>query len=254
MSRSPHGNDRLRIFDRLEQSLERLVEGPVGRVFGSRLQPAEIGRRLERAMTVNQAIALDGVIAPNRYAVRIHPEDLEVFGDYADALCVEFEDWLVGIAVEREYRFIGEVSVEFIPDPAAPRRSPKVTAALVEQGPPPGMIAPDDDAGPLPPTAPDRYALVLPDRVYGERRYPLAEGPNVVGRAPACDIVVDHPSVSRFHARIVISGRRIDLVDLDSTNGTRVNGAPVATAPLEAHDVVSFGAVDGEIAFEAPAR
>jgi hypothetical protein len=246
---SGRGSDRLRIFDKLEQSIERLVEGPVGRVFVSKVQPAEIGRRLERAMTVNQAIALDGILAPNHFVIRIHPDDLAVFGDYADGLCTEYEDWLVAIAGDRDYRFVGEVSVRFLGDPGAPRRSPRVTAALVEQGPAPEIAQATGPAA----TGPLRYALAISDATYGTRRVPLAPGPNVVGRAPSCDIVIEDPSVSRVHARIQIEGGRIDLVDLGSTNGTRVDGLPVVSAHLEAGSMVTFGAVDAELAVDRAA-
>ena len=234
--------DRLGMFDKLEQSIERLVEGPVGRVFSSRLQPAEIARRLERAMTVNQAIALDGILAPNRFIIRIHPDDLALFGEYVDGLCTEFEDWLVSVATEREYRFVGEVKVRFIADAGAPRRSPKVSAALVEQGPPPESAAAAPAASPA-----IRFVLTIADPVHGSRRIALAEGANVVGRAPGCDIVIEDPSVSRYHARILVEGRRIDLIDLDSTNGTRVGGERIATAPLEAGDRITFGAIDADL-------
>jgi len=187
---SGRGGDRLRIFDKLEQSIERLVEGPVGRVFAAKVQPAEIGRRLERAMTVNQAIALDGILAPNDFVIRIHPEDLAVFGEYADGLSTEYEDWLVAIAEDRGYRFVGEVSVRFLADPGAPRRSPRVAAALVEQGPPPVL----EPAAGFATAGPTRYALAIADATYGTRRVPLAAGPNVVGRAPSCDIVIEHSS------------------------------------------------------------
>lgn len=238
--------ERMGMFDKLEQSLERLVEGPVGRVFSSRLQPAEIARRLERAMTVNQAIALDGILAPNRFIIRIHPDDLALFGEYVDGLCTEFEDWLVGIAAERDYRFVGEVEVRFVADPAAPRRSPKVSAALVEQAPPPEIAGSVSTPGAIA----HRFVLVIADPVHGPRRVALPDGSSVIGRAPACDIVIEDPSVSRYHARIVVDGRRVDLVDLDSTNGTRVGAEHVATAPLEAGDRITFGAVDADLALD----
>jgi hypothetical protein len=48
-----------------------------------------------------------------------------------------------------------------------------------------------------------------------------------LGRAPHCDIVVEHPGVARVHAEIQRRGNTIVLVDLNSPNGTAVNGRPV---------------------------
>jgi len=45
-----------------------------------------------------------------------------------------------------------------------------------------------------------------------------------IGRSHQCDIVLDHVSVSKNHARIVHNGRQFILIDNNSTNGTLVNG------------------------------
>ena len=52
-------------------------------------------------------------------------------------------------------------------------------------------------------------------------------GPVVVGRSPSSDIVVDEPYVSATHARFTIQGPALVLEDLDSKNGTMVNGHPI---------------------------
>ena len=49
-------------------------------------------------------------------------------------------------------------------------------------------------------------------------------GPVVVGRSPSSDIVVDEPFVSATHARFSLQGPALVLEDLESTNGTMVNG------------------------------
>lgn len=49
-------------------------------------------------------------------------------------------------------------------------------------------------------------------------------GPVVVGRSPSSDIVIDEPYVSATHARFTIQGPALVLEDLESTNGTMVNG------------------------------
>ena len=52
-------------------------------------------------------------------------------------------------------------------------------------------------------------------------------GPVVVGRSPSSDIVVDEPYVSATHARFTLQGPALVLEDLNSTNGTLVNGHPI---------------------------
>jgi pSer/pThr/pTyr-binding forkhead associated (FHA) protein len=66
----------------------------------------------------------------------------------------------------------------------------------------------------------------------------------LVGRHDACDVMVSHPSVSRRHARLSFRDGHWVLRDLDSTNGTRVNGKRVVRCRLEPGDRLSLGSAD----------
>jgi serine phosphatase RsbU (regulator of sigma subunit) len=59
-------------------------------------------------------------------------------------------------------------------------------------------------------------------------RHLLKEGEQSVGRTEGVDVRLEHDTVSRSHARITVEGSRIALTDLDSRNGTRVDGRPVS--------------------------
>ncbi|HEU5087060.1 MAG TPA: FhaA domain-containing protein, partial [Roseiflexaceae bacterium] len=52
-------------LSRFESFMENIVEGSVARLFRSPVQPAEIAKRLERAMEANQQISVRRVIVPN---------------------------------------------------------------------------------------------------------------------------------------------------------------------------------------------
>jgi hypothetical protein len=78
----------------------------------------------------------------------------------------------------------------------------------------------------------------------GGGRMMLKEGENVVGRAPECDVHLDHLSVSRRHARIVVGARDVLVEDAGSKNGTSVGGERlVYPRRLGDGDEVSFGLV-----------
>jgi len=70
--------------------------------------------------------------------------------------------------------------------------------------------------------------------------FPLGKGPLLVGREDDADIQVDEPLVSRVHARIELRGDRYVLIDLGSTNLTRVNGEIVAEQELRNGDEIRF--------------
>lgn len=63
----------------------------------------------------------------------------------------------------------------------------------------------------------------------------------VVGRSEACDLLLDHPSVSREHARFFLRNDRCFVEDLDSHNGIRVNDEPTRWRELQSGDRVEIG-------------
>lgn len=72
----------------------------------------------------------------------------------------------------------------------------------------------------------------------------LSEGPNIVGRDPDCAVRIDSPTVSRRHARIVLSNADVRVEDLKSKNGTYVNGRRVKqTVPVDDGGEIRFGSV-----------
>lgn len=60
-----------------------------------------------------------------------------------------------------------------------------------------------------------------------ERQYPLIQDKVRLGRHPACEVHIDVNSVSRFHAHLLREGDRYAIEDLNSRNGTFVNGKKI---------------------------
>nr|ALS90406.1 FHA domain protein [uncultured bacterium] len=78
----------------------------------------------------------------------------------------------------------------------------------------------------------------------GPREIALEEGETVLGRDPDATAFIDHTSVSRRHARVVIAGDRVTVEDLGSKNGTFVEGKKLeGTAPLTDGDELKLGSV-----------
>jgi hypothetical protein len=63
----------------------------------------------------------------------------------------------------------------------------------------------------------------------------------LVGRSSGCDVVLSDPTVSRRHARLTLSDGRWILRDLQSTNGSRLNGRRVGRCQLRPGDELCLG-------------
>jgi hypothetical protein len=212
-----------------EGRLERMVEGTFSRLFRSSVKPVEFGRKLQREMDAHRSVGVDGrTIVPNWFGFTVSPEDGEQLADFLGTLRRELADAAREHARDEGYSFVGPVEIVIESDPSVRTGMLLVTSRLLEA-----------DGG-LPPGA-----LLLPtgDRV------PLGEYVVSVGRQEDCTVVLADPNVSRRHAEVRPSGDGFVVVDLGSTNGTKVNGARVAEHLLRDGDEVRFG--NTSVHFEA---
>jgi DNA-binding winged helix-turn-helix (wHTH) protein len=78
--------------------------------------------------------------------------------------------------------------------------------------------------------------------VWKKQSLPLTDGVHLAGRDDACALVIDASTVSRHHARITVVSRAATIEDLDSTNGTHVNGTRISgPTRLSLGDELSLG-------------
>ena len=70
---------------------------------------------------------------------------------------------------------------------------------------------------------------------------PLARSPLIVGRRDSCDICLPFPTLSGKHCELTFKEGHWIVRDLDSTNGTQINGMHVQKKILHSGDMVAFG-------------
>lgn len=248
------------ILDRFEQSVEHLFEGTIGRIFRSPIQPAEIGRRLERAMADGQRVSVDATIVPNNFRVALHPDDFVQFADYIASLCRHMETWVTDLAAERRYTLIDRARVQIDGDPGVPKRSIRVRATIADRS---GMDRDEQDAV----QRTEVYRVLRAATGIPPLRLRIASGPNAgkehfvrkqsttIGRALDNDMILEAGEVSRYHARLDYVDDAYRLTDLGSTNGTKVNGVAIGVSPIIAGDEIALGTLRiAVMPFEADGR
>ena len=218
------------MLDRFERAVERLVEGSVAGLFRLRVQPAEIGRRLERAMLDGRVASVGVMLAPNVFEVRLHPDDAAAFADWQEALRREMETWLAEVVFARGLATVGPVRVSIVADPKVSRRSVRATARFEGRVGAVEAVRPDPRPARLLPIDNDFSPLIL-----------AGSAPKTIGREQDNDLVLTHPEISRRHARLERNGQGWRIVDLHSTNGTWINGERIEAAAVSAGDEVAFG-------------
>jgi hypothetical protein len=216
------------VLQRFERRLEGLVEGAFARTFGGVVQPVEIAARLQREAVDRKTIVGAGrVLVPNEYDVELSAGDHDRLAEYDEALTRELGDMVREHAEEQGWSFVGPVRVHLVlADDLATgvfRVRSRVHAEAVSAAP----------AG----------AAGASLEVKGTR-HPLS-AVTVIGRGAEADIKVVDTGVSRRHAEVHLGADgTAEIVDLQSTNGTSVNGARASRAVLSDGDRIAIGATE----------
>jgi hypothetical protein len=248
----------------IEQRIESLFEGAFGRAFRRNVQPVEIARKLAKEMDDYKMVSVSQIYAPNEYVVYLSPRDREQFESYEPALVKELEQYLTEHSRRESYVLLSKPKVSFETDEDLEVGLFGIANRMIQRE------APDQEPEPAPETGETRVYRAAPVETEAAsaedlgvepepepatvtvngRAYDLKKPSVVIGRSKDCDIRVSDPNISRQHAEIRQEGSTYWIVDLDSTNGTSVNGRALKRAKLDDEDRITLGST--ELVFRRP--
>jgi hypothetical protein len=249
------------VLQDFEKRLEGAVEGFFARAFRSGLQPIELAKAVQRYAEDHQHVTADGVVVPNVYRVQVSTKDHERLATFGASLPRELGEVVVNTAADRGWSLRGPVKirVEAAEDVRVGRYqlagrveavgdAPARSRPSAERPSPSPEPRPRDDRAAIDRTmvvgAVPRASLQL--RVVSgvpPASAPVAGSRFVIGRLPSCGLTLDDTTVSREHAALVRRGDSWWVVDLGSTNGTKVNGRRAAEQPIAVGDRLELGDV-----------
>jgi len=207
------------LLDNFERGLERAVNGAFAKTFKSGLQPVEITAALRRELDTKAAVvARDRILVPNSFTVRLSKSDYDRMVALGPTLTDELVQNVQQHAAAQHYSFAGGISIALSEDPS-------LSAGMLE-------IKSDNVQGSV------AWTPVL--EING-KRHPILHSHTVIGRGSDADITVDDSAISRRHVEILWDGTRAQVNDLGSSNGSKLNGNPVAKAPLPPDSVIDIG-------------
>jgi hypothetical protein len=209
-------------FERIEQACAQFIERTFAKSFPSDVEPAQIARKLVATMEA-QTRGEDGrPSAPSVYAVYVSTADFERLEEHREYLEEAWIDLLRDLAAKVGIAFVdGDPRVTMSARPSVP-----LGAIAIEVG----------DAA----RASAQFALRMIKGLPVDGVYSIT-GTTRVGRGDESEIVLLDPSVSRAHAIVEFDAGEPVVRDLDSTNGTYVNGRRVRVESLRDGDELRFG-------------
>ena len=226
-------------LQRFEQRLEQAISGAFARTFRSAVQPVEIAASLQRELDNKaQVLSRQRRLVPNSFYVELSPGDLERLAPYDSALEKELAEQLTEHAELQSYVFPGPIRIAF-------EAAEDLTTGRFRVR----SQAEAEVTGQARRNGTHRTRAVL--EVNGTQHALQAPG-LVVGRGSEADIRINDPGVSRRHAEFLISTPtgtsspgegpvHIEVHDMGSTNGIRVDGQKVARATLQEGSRVQVG-------------
>ena len=203
----------------VENRLERLFERTLSRPFKNALQPIEIGTRIIREIDLSRRLSSKGPISPNNIQVWLSSVDAERFNGFQKALIAELEESVRQHALNEGYNFVGPVAVEVFIDDELKTGNIEVETKFVGGESEPRLICADG------------------------RSFAIGDRPLIIGRSPDIDVVINDTNTSRRHAEVWRTSEGIAIRDLQSTNGTYVNGHKITAVSLSPRDDITVGLV-----------
>ncbi|MEO7131494.1 MAG: DUF3662 and FHA domain-containing protein [Dermatophilaceae bacterium] len=248
------------IINRVEHGLAKAVHGAFAKAFKSEVQPVEIASAIRRAMDDKAALLGHGrAMVPNLYTIELSETDYARLGDYEDDLSEDLVAAAQEHADSQGYQPGGPLEVHLLEGegletgvfrvrPATAKRAgadprrPEPARPQAEHRAPSGTAVDER----LPPQRPVRSnPAARPWLDINGDRYPLLGSLTTLGRDESADVVIDDPGVSRRHSEIRVTNDGPHLItsirDLNSTNGTFVNGDRITSQRLQDGDRVTIG-------------
>jgi hypothetical protein len=206
------------MLDNFEKKLDHLVNGAFARAFKSEVQPVEIAAGLQRELDDRATIVSRArTVVPNVFTVELSSADFARLSAFEHTVSDELAGLVREYAQQQRYAFVGAAEVSLAEDPDLGTGLFRIRSE-VRPGPQGEAPTPADVSG-------------QPHLEVDGITYPLVAVTRL-GRGTEADIRIDDPGVSRNHAEIVL-GTDVTIRDLNSTNGTRVNGRMISSVLLE---------------------
>jgi pSer/pThr/pTyr-binding forkhead associated (FHA) protein len=225
------------------------------------VRPLELAEAVQEYLRDQQEVNEDGVLVPNVLRITLGNRDHARLSRFGIALPRALGTVVVETAADRGWVLAGPVKVRIDRDelvqPGAYRLVGRVEpvdgwgAAGPEHAPDAPLAAPQPERTVPSPEADAGRAtdptLVVRNGVDAGATLVLDGRRVTAGRGEGCDLVVRDTTVSREHAAFVLRGDTWWVLDLGSTNGTRINGLRAAEHPIVLGDRVELGDVVVEL-------
>ncbi|CAB4548943.1 MAG: DUF3662 domain-containing protein [Actinobacteria bacterium] len=215
-------------LDKAEERIESAVNSLFAKFSKAQLQPVEVSQAIRSAMDLAaKKDPIGATVVPHKYLLLINASDADKI---TPAMLGAIRSELNRYVSEKSYRILSELELNVSIDNKIAKGSVRVGSQPVEQA-----------------------VNWVPVLLYSGVEYRLKRGANTVGRDEKADIFIDDRGLSRFHFEIAWNGETAAIRDLQSTNGTSVDGIKVNEVVLQSGNKITAGRSEFEFQLQAGA-
>lgn len=228
------------LLNGLEQRLDRIVNGTFSRAFKSQVDPVELAAALQQEIDL-QATTINGRrVAPNVFIFELGDADHQRLSPYLPNLAAELTSVAKAYIVEQKYVVVGNLSVSFDRDAALATGVFRIRSDMTDSKVSLHSLDVNPHVAQQVPAAVAAAAAVPRLITVSGQQFALTRPITTIGRGEQADIRIADSAASRLHCEVIL-GSQVTLRDLDSTNGTLVDGAKVTEAGLVDGSIIRIG-------------
>ena len=209
-------------IDKFEKTLEKKVTGLFSKTFKSGLEPVEIASSIRQEMDAKASIlSRDRILVPNSYTVTLSPQDHQKLSNLGEPLLDELKALAAEHARKQGFQF-GEVLEIKLAS----------SGSLVL-----GQLEVSSEAKKL-------DVMWVPVLEVNGVPHELKRSRTTVGRDSTADLQIGDNGLSRKHFEILWDGKLAAVLDLGSTNGTKVKGQKITQQTISSGTIIQAGRTD----------
>jgi hypothetical protein len=213
---------RLGFIDKFEKTLEKKVTGLFSKTFKSGLEPVEIASAIKQEMDAKASIlSRDRILVPNSYLVSLSPQDFEKLSNLGEPLIDELKTLAESHSRKQGFQFGELLDIKL-----------SSSSALVL-----GQLEVSSEAKKL-------EVNWVPTLLVNGVSHELKRSRTTVGRDSSADLQIGDNGLSRKHFEILWDGKLAAVVDLGSTNGTKVSGKKITQLTISSGTLIQAGRTD----------
>lgn len=234
-------------LNKLSDKANKVAKNVTSKIGSGELQPTSYVSALQNELD-EQAVEVDKgrKVGPNKFSITISTADFDKIEQWGQQeFANELADSISEHGVVNDYHFIGSISVIFMEDEgASPGEITIVSEAQKSDEDSIDDFQDDDFNNSIAysdlPSA-ENLQSSFPVVELDGKRFVLNKDSTMIGRGSDCDIILEDPNVSRHHIEIKITPRGTIVKDLNSANGTFVEGHQIPAATLLNGNVITIG-------------